>query len=188
MKKFLALVFAAGVAISAQAIDIIYRGNSTDDKDIVCYFQGGRFYADKDRKQCLYHHPGNMVAKEEKATAKNAIYRLMSDKIYKGYSINKDDCIATIFETRTSKGNTVGAKVYPGFVMIRDKVGIPEGGGVTSFKTTRDNINPEEISALFTIEGDKIYKGDSTDPADCVFTLKGNFNSSRLLFIVTELK
>ena len=189
MKKFLALVFAAGVAISAQAIDVIYRGNSTDDKDIVCYYQGGKFYADKDRKECLYHHPGNMVAKEAKATPKNAIYRLMSDKIYKGFSTKKEDCIATIFDIKTFKGNTVRAKIYPGFVIVRDKVekSIPGGSEYTSFKTTRDAINPEEIPALFTIEDNKIYKGDSTDPANCVFTLKGSFNSSRLLFIAIEL-
>lgn len=189
MKKALLAAFAAVIALSSQAIDIIYRGNSTDDKDIVCYYQGGKFFADKARKECLYHHPGNMVAKDKKATAKNAIYRLMSDKIYKGFSINKADCIATIFETRTSKGNTVGAKIYPGFVIVRDKVekSIKGGTEIVSFNTTRDAVNVEKIPALFTFADGKLYKGDSTDPADCVLTLKGSFNSSRLLFIAIEL-
>lgn len=189
MKKMLLAAFAAAIALSAQAIDIIYRGNSTDEKDIVCYYQGGRFFADKARKECLYHHPGNMVAKDQKATAKNAIYRLMGDKIFKGFSINKADCIATIFETKTFKGNTVGAKIYPGWVIVRDKVEKPIKGGseYVSFNTTRDAINVEKIPALFTFADGKLYKGDSTDPADCVLTLKGDFNSSRLLFIAIEL-
>ena len=189
MKKMLFAAFAAVIAISSQAIDIIYRGNSTDDKDIVCYYQGGKFFADKARKECLYHHPGNMVAKDQKATAKNAIYRLMSDKIYKGYSINKADCVATIFETKTYKGNTVGAKIYPGFVIVRDKIekSIKGGTEIVSFNTTRDAVNVEKIPALFTFADGKLYKGDSTDPADCVLTLKGDFNSSRLLFIAIEL-
>ena len=189
MKKALLAAFAAVIALSSQAIDIIYRGNSTDDKDIVCYYQGGKFFADKARKECLYHHPGNMVAKDQKATAKNAIYRLMSGKIYKGYSINKADCVATIFETKTYKGNTVGAKIYPGFVIVRDKVekSIKGGTEIVSFNTTRDAVNVENIPALFTFADGKLYKGDSTDPADCVLTLKGDFNSSRLLFIAIEL-
>ena len=189
MKKALLAAFAAVIALSSQAIDIIYRGNSTDDKDIVCYYQGGKFFADKARKECLYHHPGNMVAKDQKATAKNAIYRLMSDKIYKGYSINKADCVATIFETKTYKGNTVGAKIYPGFVIVRDKIekSIKGGTEIVSFNTTRDAVNVEKIPALFTFADGKLYKGDSTDPADCVLTLKGDFNSSRLLFIAIEL-
>lgn len=189
MKKMLFAAFAAAIVLSAQAIDIIYRGNSTDEKDIVCYYQGGKFFADKARKECLYHHPGNMVAKDKKATPQNAIYRLMSDKIFKGYSINKADCIATIFETKTFKGNTVGAKIYPGWVIVRDKVekSIKGGSEYVSFNTTRDAINVEKIPALFTFADGKLYKGDSTDPADCVLTLKGDFNSSRLLFIAIEL-
>ena len=189
MKKTLFAAFAAAIALSAQAIDVIYRGNSTDDKDIVCYYQGGKFFADKARKECLYHHPGNMVAKDKKATPKNCLYRLMSDKLYKGFSSNKADCIATIFETKTRKGNTVCAKIYPGFVIVRDKVEKREKGvtEIVSFNTTRDAVNVEKIPALFTFADGKLYKGDSTDPADCVLTLKGDFNSSRLLFIAIEL-
>ena len=189
MKKIMLTAFAAVIALSSQAIDIIYRGNSTDEKDIVCYFQGGRFYADKARKECLYHHPGNMVAKDQKATPQNCLYRLMSDKLYKGFSNKKEDCVATIFETKTFKGNTVGAKIYPGFVIVRDKKekSIKGGTEIVSFNTTRDAVNVEKISALYTFADGKLYKGDSTDPADCVLTLKGSFNSARLLFIAIEL-
>ena len=40
--------------------------------------------------------------------------------------------------------------------------------------------------ALFTFADGKLYKGDSIDPAACVLTLKGSFNSSRILFIAIE--
>ena len=186
MKYFIALLLTVCAVSAVQAIETICRGNT---QDVVCYYQGGRFYADKARKECLYHHPGNMVAKDKTANAKNCLYRLMSDKLYKGFSINKADCIATIFEIKTSKGNTVLAKIYPGFVIVRDKVekATKDGSEYTSFKVTRDGINPEEIPALFTIEGNKIYKGDSTKPEDCVLTFTGSFNSSRLLFMAIEL-
>ena len=188
MKMFMFAAVFVGIMTSAQALDAIYRGNSADEKDVVCYYQGGKFFADKARKECLYHHPGNMVAKDQKATPQNSIYRLMGDKIYKGFSSNKADCIATIFETKTNKGNTVGAKIYPGFVVVRDKKEKYEKGvtEIVSFKTARDGINVETIPALFTFADGKLYKGDSTDPSACLLTLKGDFSSARILFIAIE--
>ena len=117
MKKLLALLLIAFMAMGAFAADNIYRGST---KDLVACYQGGRFYSDAARKNQIYHHPGNMVSKEKKATLQNCIYRLMGEKIYKGSSVAKPDCIATIFETATSKGDTLAAKVYEGFVIPRD--------------------------------------------------------------------
>ena len=77
MKKLMTLAMIAGLSLGSFAVDTIYRGNSKDAKDIICYYMGGRFYSDAARKKPIYHHPGNMVSKEAKATAKNSIYRLM---------------------------------------------------------------------------------------------------------------
>ena len=188
MKKLLACAMIAGLAMGTFAIDKIYRGNSTDDKDIVCYFQGGKFYQDAAKKQQIFHHPGNMVSKEKKATPKNSIYRLMGGKIYKGFSIKPEDCIATIFETKTKKGNTVEARIYAGVVIPREVEEKNEKGTktITSYKLTSDSKTIIDPKPLFTIANNKIYRGDSTDDKDCVLTLVGNFNSSRLLFIAVE--
>jgi len=120
MKKVLTITLAAGLALGCFALDKICKGNSQKDQDIICYYQGGRFYADAARKQPIYHHSGNMVSKEAKATLKNCIYRLTGDRIYKGSSTAKQDCIATILETKTRKGDALAAKVFEGFVVPRD--------------------------------------------------------------------
>ena len=91
MKKLLVFAMVAGMALGSFAVDTIYRGSSKDAKNIVCYYMGGHFYSDAARKNSIYHHPGNMVSKEAKATPQNSIYRLMGDKIYKGYSSAKPD-------------------------------------------------------------------------------------------------
>ncbi len=191
MKKMISLLMAAGLICGCFAAENIYKGNSKDQKDFICCYQGGRFYSDTARKKPIYHHPGNMVSKEAKATLKNCIYRLMSDKIYKGSSVKKEDCIATIFETKECKGDTLGAKVYEGFVLIRDvktsydkKTKIKT---VTGFKTTFDNINEAKAKVLFTIDNNKIYRGDSADDKDCVLTYTGKFTAGRLLFMAIEL-
>ena len=178
----------AGLALGSFAADVIYRGNSKDEKDVVCYFQGGKFFEDAARKKQIYHHPGNMVSKEAKATPKNSIYRLMGGKIYKGFSLKPQDCIATIFETKTKKGNTVEAKIYEGVVIPREVEEKNEKGTktITSYKLTSDSKTVIEPKALFTIANNKISRGDSTDDKDCVLTLVGNFNSARLLFIAIE--
>ena len=191
MKKLMVFSMVAGLALGSFAAENIYRGNSKNAKDLVCCYMGGRFYADAARKKPLYHHPGNMVSKEAKATPKNSIYRLMSGRIYKGYSVAKPDCIATIFETKTLKGEALAAKIYEGFVVIRDvktsydkKTKIDT---VTGFKVTSDGVNQVQPKVLFTIENNKIYRGDSTNDKDCLLTYTGNFTAGRLLFMAIEL-
>ena len=189
MKALLVMCAVAGLAVCGMAADI-YRGTS---KDLVCVFKGGKFYADAAAKQLLYAHPGNMVSKEAKATVKNCIYRLAQDRIYKGASFKKEDCIATIFEIRTQKGNTQEAKIYEGWKIIRNDASKEkrEKGGITiktSYKVTADGINEEASpKVLFTIKDGKMFKGDSTDDKDCVLSWTGDLNSSRLLFMAVEL-
>ncbi len=188
MKKFLVISMVAGLTMGVFAAENIYRGNT---KDLVACYMSGSFYSDAARKNLIFHHPGNMVSREKKATAQNSIYRFMSDKIYKGYSVAKPDCIATIFETRTSRGETLAAKIYEGFVVVRnvnttyDKA--TKSDIVTSFKLTGDGINEIHPKVLFTIANNKIYRGDSTDDKDCLLTYMGNFSASRLLFMAIEL-
>ena len=179
----------AGLAMGSFAADIIYRGNSKDAKDAVCYFQGGKFFEDAARKKQIYHHPGNMVSKEAKATAKNSIYRINRGGIYKGFSLKPEDCIATIFETKTKKGNTVEAKIFEGVVIPREVVEKYEKGTkiITGYKLTSDSKTVIQPKVLFTIANNKIYRGDSTEDKDCVLSYTGNFNAARLLFIAIEL-
>ena len=190
MKKFLAFSMAAGLALAGFAAENIYKGNSKKAEDLVCCYQGGRFYADTARKKPIYHHPGNMVSKEAKATPKNSIYRFMSNKIYKGFSVAKPDCIATIFETRTKRGDAIEAKIYEGFIVPRNVVTDwdkkTKTDYVKSFKLTSDGIKECQPKVLFTIANNKIYKGDSTNDKDCVLTFTGRFSSSRLLFMAIE--
>ena len=186
MKKLFVCAMLMGLVLPAIAADAIYKGDAK--KEAVCYFFRGSFYADSARKKLIYNHPGNAVSKEKgRVNAKNAIYRLMGDKIYKGYSVKKDDCIATIVDTKTRKGNTVEAKIYEGWAVPRDKVGDPEKGGITSIKVTSDGISKPAGKVLYTISGNKIYKGDSTDAKDCVLNYTGDLNASRLLFVCIEL-
>lgn len=191
MKKFLAFSMVAGLALAGFAADNIYKGNSKKAEDLVCCYQGGRFYADTAKKKQIYHHPGNMVSKEPKATVKNCIYRLSGDKIYKGSSLAKKDCIATIVETKVSKGDALAAKVFEGFIMVRDiKKNYDKKTKtttVTGFKTTSDSVHEVQAKVLFTIDNNKIYKGDSTDDKDCVLTYTGKFTAGRLLFMAIEL-
>ncbi|MBO4648972.1 MAG: hypothetical protein J5806_12550 [Lentisphaeria bacterium] len=189
MKKLATAILAVGLLTAVQAIDTIYKGDSKDAKDVICYHQGGKFFADAARKNCLYYHPGHMVVKPPKTSAKNAVYRIMTGRIYKGTSLKPEDCIATIVETKTLKGNTVTAKIYQGFAVARDKVekrgkGITE---VTSYKVGRTAAKVDDIPVLFTVADGKIYKGDSTKPEDCILTFTGSFGSARVLFMAVEL-
>lgn len=194
MNKWLLAILTLTLAVNSWAADTVFRGDSKDAKDAVAYFKGGCYYSDAACKQLIYHHPGNMVAKEKPAKPQNAIYRLMSDKIYKGFSINKKDCLATIVVSETAKGNVVQAKVYEGFAMARDGERTAPKPGVELWKdfvVTRDGklpeagMMPESVPVLFTIKDNKIYKGDETK--ECVLTLSAPFNSSRLLFMCVEL-
>ena len=191
MKKLLVFSMVAGLALGGFAADKIYRGNSKNDKDIICYYQGQRYYADAARKQQLFHHPGNMVSKEAKATRQNCIYMLSGDRIYQGSSSKKEDCIATILETKISKGDTLAAKVFEGFVVVRDIQKTydkkTKTDTVTSYKVTADSVKEITPKVLFTIDNNKIYRGDSTDDKDCVLTYTGRFSAGRLLFMAIEL-
>lgn len=180
-----------GLAFAAFSAESIYRGNSKDAKDLVCTYNGGKFYSDAARKVQIYHHPGNMVSKEAKATPKNSIYRFLGGKIYKGFSSAKEDCIATILETKTKSGNALSAKIFEGFVVPRDVMKTTDKATktdvVTSYKLTKDSVNEIQPKVLFTIDNNKIFRGDSTDDKDCVLTFTGTFNASRLLFMAIEL-
>ena len=100
MKKSFTLALFSSLVLGCFAAETIYRGDSTDKKDVICYYQSGNFYRDAARKEVLYAHPGNMVAKEApKASPDNSIFRLQGNRIYKGFSINQADCLATLFET-----------------------------------------------------------------------------------------
>lgn len=176
---------------SAGKYEIIYRGNSTDEKDILAYYKGGYFYEDKELTKVLYHHPGNMVGKGEKATAQNAVYRLMGGQIYKGYSINAADCVASIVETRTFKGNIQIAQIFTGWAKERDVVTETPKPGLNIKKKFAvqkfGSFTPSDIPVIYTVIGNRIYKGESSDDANCVLTFTGEFNGARLLFMAVEL-
>ena len=192
MNKLLCMGLALLMATSALAADAIYRGDSKDAKDVVAYFKGGAFYKDEACKELLFHHPGNMVAKEKPANAKNAIFRLMGGRIYKGFSIKPEDCIATIVVSKSVKGNAAEAKVYKGFAIAREDKRESGGPGIELLtytitkdgKLPEDGMEPEPIDVLFTIKDGKIYEGDSTDK--CVLTMAGDFNAARILFICAQ--
>ena len=187
MKKLFVCAMLMGLVLPAFAVDAIYKGDAK--KEAVCYFFRGNFYSDSARKKLIYNHPGNAVSKEKgRIDAKNAIYRISSDGIYKGYSTKKEDCIATIVETKTQRGNLKAAKVYEGFARAV-KVEKHEKGGITVFtitKVTSDGISKPAGKVLYTISDNKIYKGDSTDAKDCVLNYTGDLNASRLLFVCIE--
>ena len=191
MKALLVMCMVAGLAVCGMAAEKIFLGTSMNDKDIVAVYNRGRFFADAKMKQQIYAHPGNMVSTEAKATPKNSIYRLMGDRIFKGFSIKKEDCLATIFAIRTQKGYVKEGKIYEGWKVIRDVVEKHEKGGITintSFKVTADGINAEaNPKVLFTIKDGRMYRGDSTADKDCALSWTGDFDSSRLLFMAVEL-
>ncbi len=188
MKGLLALVIGLAITTSVFAVDTLYKGNSKDAKDAICYYKGGRYFSDAACTQRIFHVPGNMVAKgTENASAANAIFRLQGNRIYKGFSINKEDCIATILETQLKKGNVVQAVIFDGLVMFKDKEENRDNGmtTITSYKVVQDNKEvPGKI--LYTIKDNKIFRGASTDDADCLLTYTGSFNSARLLFMAFE--
>ena len=172
------------------AAETIYRGDSTDKKDVICYYQSGNFYRDAARKEILYAHPGNMVAREApKASSANCIFRLQGNRIYKGYSINRADCLGTLLETKTQRGNVLEAVIYDGFVTFKDTEEKREAGDITiltEYNVLKDGkYVPGKV--LYTIKNNRIYRGNSTDAKDCLLTYTGNFTSSRLLFMAVEL-
>lgn len=121
-----------GLTMGCFAAETIYRGDSKQPKDVICYYQGGKFYSDAARKQILYSHPGNMVAKgTPTASPSNSIFRLMGNRIYKGFSIDRKDCFATLLETKRQRGNVLEAIIYDGFVTFKNTEEKREAGGIT---------------------------------------------------------
>jgi len=58
---------------------------------------------------------------------------------------------------------------------------------VTGYKLTADSVKEIQPKVLFTIDNNKIYRGDSTDDKDCLLTYTGKFTAGRLLFMAIEL-
>jgi|GEM_PF-5890732 len=190
MKKLFVCAMLMGLVLPAIAADIIvYKGDSKDSKDAVCYYNNGNFYADAARKQFLFRHPGGIASTDKKGSNKAAVYRFTGGKIYKGNSIKKQDCLATIVVSKTQKGYTKDAKIYDGWALVREKKERFDKGGITvvmSQKVTADGKSAPAGKVLYTISGNKIYKGDSTDPKDCVLSYTGDLDSARLLFIAFQ--
>ena len=187
MKKLLTLVAAAGLILGTSAADAIYKGNTK--KEAVCYYKSRKFYSDAACKNMIFNHPGNEVGKEAKIPYGKSLYRLNGGRIYKGASLNKKDCIATIVETRTKRGDIVEAKIYKGYVITRDAVEKSEKGSVkilTSYNLSADGVKVVPMTPLYTVKNRKMYKGDSTADKDCILNWTGNFNGARLLFMAVE--
>ncbi len=142
-------------------------------KKIICYYQGGKFYSDVARTQLLYNHPGNVVSKDLKPAYGTGLYRLMGNRIYKGFSVDKKDCLGTLIETKTQRGNVLEAVIYDGFVTFKDTEEKREAGGITiitEYNVLKDlKYVPGEV--LYTIKNNKIYRGNSTDAKDCLLKL-----------------
>lgn len=169
------------------AAEIIYKG--ADKKEIISYYQSRKFFSDSARKKLLFFHPGNVVDTTEKIPYGKGLYRFISGRIYKGFSNAPKDCIATIVETHTKRGDVKEAKIYQGYAIARDVVRKSEKGSVekvVSFKITRDGIKEAQVPVLFTIKDRRMYKGNSTNAKDCVLNWTGDFNGSRLLFMAIQ--
>ncbi len=132
-----------------------------------------------------------MVGKGEKATSSNAIFRITNGQIYKGFSMNAADCVASIVETRSYKGNIQIAQIFTGWAKERDVVTETPKPGLNIKKKFAvqkfGSFSPADIPVLYTVIGNRIYKGESSDDANCVLTFTGEFNAARLLFMAVEL-
>ena len=187
MKKFMTLVAVVSMAVGVCAADVIYKGST--NKEAICYYKARKFYSDAACKNMIFNHPGNEVGKEARIPYGKFLYRLSGGRIYKGASINKKDCLATIVETKTKRGDIVEAHIYKGYVAARDFVEKNEKGGVkviTSYKLTENGSKIISATPIFTIKNGRMYKGTSTAAKDCVLNWKGNFNGARLLFMAVE--
>ena len=195
MKTLLAAAAIVCSAFAAEAMETIYRGAKQEPANVVCYFQAGKFYADAERKECLFAHPGHCVCKGAgpASPSKNALYRFNGGHMFKGASINQKDAVATIVEHNRRGGATLEAKIYDGFVIARnEQYELSKSAGdkteTKNYKLTRDGQNEVAIPVLYTVANNKIYKGDSTDDSQCVLSYTGEFNASRLLFMAIELQ
>ena len=187
MKRFLAIACLAALVSGLSAAETIYKG--ADKKEVVCDYQSRKFYSDAARKNMIFNHPGNVVGKEANIPYGKGLYRFNGGRIHKGFSVKKEDCIATLVELKTKRGDIVEAKIYQGYAIARDIVAKNEKGSVktvTSYKITTDGINPAPVKVLYTIKDGKMYRGDSTDIKNCVLNWTGSFNGARLLFMAIE--
>ena len=188
MKKIMTLIASIGIVLAASGADAIYKGTSADKA--VCYYKSRKFYSDANCKNMIFNHPGNEVGKEANIPYGKALYKLSGGRIYKGASANnKKACLATIVETKTKRGDIVEAKIYKGYVIARDIVEQNEKGGVKiikSYNLSADGVKVVPMKPIYTIKGNKMYRGDSTNAKDCLLNWKGNFNGARLLFIAVE--
>ena len=187
MKRFLTIVCSALLVTGAFAAETIYKG--AGKKEVVSYYQSGKFYSDAARKNMLFNHPGNVVGKEAKIPYGKGLYRFSGGRIHKGFSIKKEDCLATLVELKTKRGDIVEAKIYQGYAIARDIVTKNEKGSVktvTSYKITTDGIKAAPVKVLYTIKDGKMFRGDSTDVKNCVLNWTGSFNGARLLFMAIE--
>ena len=194
MKSVLAATVVICAAFAAEAMETIYKGAKQDPANAICYFQSGKFYADAERKECLYAHPGHCVCKGAgpASPAKNALYRFNGGHMFKGASINKNDAIASIVEYKRRGGATVEAKIFDGFIIaLNEQYELSKSAGdkteTHNYKITRDGKTEVKITPLYTVANNKIYKGDSTDDAQCVLSYTGEMNASRILFMALEL-
>ncbi len=85
------------------------------------------------------------------------LWRMNGGKLHKGSAFARTDVVATMLNN----------KIYAGYVMSEEEV--------------------ENVTPLFTLVENKIYKGDSTLPEDCLLTFSGVLSDDRLVFIAYEL-
>lgn len=161
----------------------IYRGDSKDAKDIVCWRRGDKFYSDAARKNCLFSKEGTYVTKDGKT-----LFRMMGEQLYKGDSIAKKDCLMSIIDLKNRNGALVDGEIYRGYAKIHQHEEQREPGGVTvitDYTMTRDGSHPIKLKPLYTIRGGKVYKGKSSAPEDCVLSFYGdNLHVARVLLAV----
>ncbi len=90
-------------------------------------------------------------------TTQDLLWRMNEGKLHKGSAFARADCVATIIDN----------KIYSGYVM-----------------NIEDVIND---TPLFTLEGNKIYKGAEITPENCLLTFSGILSDNKLVFIAYEL-
>ena len=109
MKKGLTLALFCGLMLGCFAAETIYRGDSRQGKDIICYYQGGKFYSDVARTQLLYNHPGNVVSKDLKPAYGTGLYRLMGNRIYKVFPLTRK----TVWERLSKRKRSAAMSLKP---------------------------------------------------------------------------
>lgn len=168
------------------AAETIFKGNT---KNPVCYYQGRKFYKDSALKSVLFYYVDNVISDKAKPAYGTGLYRFMGGRIYKGFSINNKDCIATLVETKTKRGDIKEAKIYKGYAVARDFSRKSEKGGieiVTKYNMSPNGIQVVPMTPIYTIKDGKMYRGNSTAAKDCVLSWTGDFNGACLLFMAEK--